>query len=171
MSQENKLNGDKGRFSPLVSLSVYVNNVCEMLLFVLLLVMIALTTAQVVCRMVTQALTWSEELTRFLLVTVSLLGAAVAFFRGSHIAVTILVDNMPRALKSLVFVLMQLLGIVFFCVLAYYGRIIMQREAFQITPALGLSMSVIYAQFPVFSAVVVLHLLANIEKFIRGGAK
>ena len=140
-------------------------------MFVLILVMIALTTAQVICRMVTQALTWSEELTRFLLVTVSLLGAAVAFFRGSHVAVTILVDKLPKVLKGIVFVAMQILGVGFFCILAKYGYILMNNEAMQMTPALNLSMKTLYMQFPIFSVVVILHLLANIEKYLRGGNK
>ena len=72
MAELNTNSGDKGRTSPLVSFSTGVNKVCEVLLFVLMLAMIVTTTAQVLCRMFTQALTWSEELTRFLLVTVSL---------------------------------------------------------------------------------------------------
>ncbi len=163
-------NEDKRRYSPLVSLSVFVNKICEVLLFVLMLAMIAMTTAQVVCRLVTQALTWSEELTRFLLVTVSLLGAAVAFFRGSHISVTFFVDKLPKGLRSLVFFAVQLAGVGFFCVLARYGWILMEHEARQMTPALGLSMKLLYCQFPIFSAVVILHLLANIEKYLKGGA-
>lgn len=167
MAQNSVSEDDKRRYSPLVSLSNGLNKVCEGLLFVLMLVMIALTTVQVACRMVTQALTWSEELTRFLLVTVSLLGAAVAFFRGSHIAVTVLVERLPQWLRSCIFVAVQLIGVAFFCVLAWYGWVLMQHEARQMTAALGISMKVLYFQFPIFSVVVVVHLLAGIEKYLR----
>lgn len=171
MSLDGMNQGDERRFSPLVSLSTQVNKVCEVLLFGVLMVMIAVTTAQVVFRMVTQALTWSEELTRFLLVTASLVGAAVAFYRGSHIAVTFVVEKLPKSLQTLLFLATQALGILFFAVLIKYGLVMVEREALQTTPALGLSMGVLYAQFPVFSAVVILHMLAATEKYLKGGKR
>ena len=171
MAELNTNSGDKGRASPLVSFSTGVNKVCEVILFVLMLAMIVTTTAQVLCRMFTQALTWSEELTRFLLVTVSLVGAAVAFYRGSHIAVTFLVEKLPGALRAVLFLVMQLAGVCFFVILARYGWVLMEQEASQMTPALGLSMKLLYGQFPVFSAVVILHLLAGIELYLRGGQR
>ena len=167
MSELTAKNGDKRQFSPLVSLSFYVNKVCEVLLFALMLLMIALTSAQVICRLVTQALTWSEEVTCFALFTTSLVGATVAFYRGSHIAVTVLVDALPRWLRVTLFLAMQAVGVVFFVILARYGLVLMEFEAGQMTPALGFSMQWLYGQFPVFSVIVILHLLANTEKYLR----
>ena len=171
--KDGRMNNHAGerRFSPLVPLSARINGLCEVLLFVLMIAMIVISTAQVVCRLVTQALTWSEELTRFLLVAASLVGAAVAFYRGSHISVTFVIEKLPRRGQTLVFLVMQALGVLFFGVLARYGHVMMEREALQTTPALGISMSVLYAQFPLFSAVVILHLLATVEIYLRGGRR
>lgn len=171
--KDGRMNSHAGerRFSPLVPLSARINGLCEVLLFVLMIAMIVITTAQVVCRLVTQALTWSEELTRFLLVAASLVGAAVAFYRGSHISVAFVIEKLPKRGQTLVFLVMQALGVLFFGVLARYGHVIMEREALQTTPALGISMSVLYAQFPLFSAVVILHLLATAEIYLRGGRR
>ena len=76
--------------SLLCLLSERVNALGEMLLFVLILAMVGITTMQVICRFFFTALTWSEELTRFLLVFASLVGASVGFKRGNHIAITAL---------------------------------------------------------------------------------
>ena len=72
-----------------------VNRASEVLLFLLMLLMIGVTTAQVFFRFFFEALTWSEELSCFLLVLASLLAAAVAFKRGTHIAVTFLTQKLP----------------------------------------------------------------------------
>ncbi len=168
MTKPEDRKGDQ-RYSPLVSLSHRLNKICEALLFLLMLAMIVVTTAQVAFRMVTQALTWSEELTRFLLVFCSLVGATVAFHRGAHISVTMVVDALPRPLRFLVVCFTNLAGVGFFIILARYGWQLMLSEARQMTPALGISMKWLYAMFPAFSAVTIVHLLANFEKYLRGG--
>jgi TRAP-type C4-dicarboxylate transport system, small permease component len=68
--------------SPLHLLSDGVNKVTEGALFASLLVLVGVTFLQVVFRFFFTALTWSEELSSFLLVWVSLLGTAVAFKRA-----------------------------------------------------------------------------------------
>lgn len=127
----------------------------------MIMVMIAVTTLQVVCRLFFEALIWSEELTTFLLVASSLLGAAVGFKRGSHIAVTFAVNRLPEKAKTAASVFVQLVGLVFFAVVAYYGAVLMKSEAMQTTPAMGISMTWIYLMYPVIGAVILLHLLAG----------
>lgn len=169
MTEEVKKGGNQGRYSLLVSLSTTVNKFCEVLLFVLMIAMIAATTAQVAFRLVTQALTWTEELTRFLLVFCSLVGATVAFYRGSHIALSVVVDYLPKPLRTLVFIVINLIELAFFAILAYYGITLMDHEAAQMTPALNISMKWLYMMFPAFSAVTILHLIAGVEKYLKGG--
>ncbi len=152
--------GGGGR-SPLARLSNSVNRVSEVLLFIMMMVMIAVTSLQIVCRVFFEALIWSEELTTYLLVASSLLGAAVAFKRGSHIAVTFLVDRLPPGLRRAAHIFVQLVGVVFFSVVAFYGAVLMRSEAMQTTPAMGISMTWIYFVYPVAGCVVLLHLAAG----------
>lgn len=152
--------GGGGR-SPLARLSDSVNRISEVLLFVLMMLMIAVTSLQIVCRVFFEALIWSEELTTYLLVASSLLGAALAFKRGSHIAVTFLVDRMPPALRRAARIFVQLTGMVFFSVVAFYGAVLTRSEAMQTTPAMGISMTWIYLVYPVAGCVVLLHLAAG----------
>ena len=147
--------------SPLLQLSDAVNTVSEVVLFGMILAMIAVTTLQIVCRIFFDALIWSEELTTYLLVASSLLGAAVGFKRGSHIAVTFLVNKLPEAPRKAVSVFVQCLGVFFFAVVAYYGADLMKSEAMQTTPAMGISMTWIYVMYPVIGGIILLHLLAG----------
>lgn len=160
----------EGAGSPLLQvLSDRVNRASEVLLFLLMLLMIGVTTAQVFFRFFFEALTWSEELSCFLLVLASLLGAAVAFKRGSHIAVTFVTQKLPEKLRKATAVLVNLLGIFFFAIVAFYGTLLMKSEAGQTTPAMMISMAWIYAMYPVLGAVVILHLAAGMGEILKGG--
>lgn len=158
--------GPKG--SPLSGLSGRLNRLCEALLFSLLCLMIGVTTLQVVCRFFFDALVWSEELTRFLLVLASLVGAAVGFKRGSHIAVTFFLHRLPPAAFRIMAVLLQLVAIAFFGIVAWYGGVLMVSESGQTTPALGISMTWVYLMYPVMGAVVTVHLLDGIWVILKG---
>ncbi len=166
----NRTGQEEGASRPLLQvLSDSVNRLSERLLFFLMLLMIGVTTAQVFFRFFFEALTWSEELSCFLLVLASLLGAAVAFKRGSHIAVTFVTQKLPPGLQKGMAVLVNLLGILFFAIVARYGAVLMRTEASQTTPAMMISMSWIYAMYPVLGAVIILHLAAGIGEVLKGG--
>lgn len=149
---------ETGHTRLLSRISDRLNSFSEVVLFALMALMIVITTLQVIFRFFFQALGWSEELTRFLLVLTSLAGTSIAFKRGSHIAVTAFVNHLPRFLKKMASLLVHLCGLFFFGVVVRYGAILMRSEASQTTPAMGLSMSLIYAMYPLLGSVILVHL-------------
>lgn len=144
-----------------------INRFSEVALFALMSLMITVTTLQVIFRFFFQALGWSEELTRFLLVLTSLVGTGIAFKRGTHIAVTAFVNRLPRLMKKTTALLVHLCGLFFFCVVVRYGTILMHGEASQTTPAMGISMSWIYAMYPLMGTVILIHLFDGLLKTWR----
>lgn len=160
---EQKSTDERGetKRSPLLRLSDAVNTLSEIVLFGMILAMIAVTTLQITCRLFFDALIWSEEFTTYLLVASSLLGAAVGFKRGAHIAVTFVVSKLPEGFRKAVSLLVQCVGVAFFAVVAYYGADLMKSEALQTTPAMGISMTWIYLMYPVIGSVILLHLIAG----------
>ena len=144
-----------------------INGWSEKVLFGLMLSMIFFTTLQVVCRVFFTALSWSEELTCFLLVYASLVGAAVAFKRGSHIAVTFIVQRLPAGIQKATAVLVHLLGIGFFVVIAFYGVLLMKTESHQTSPAMMIPMVWVYMIFPVLGGIIILHLLTALGQTLK----
>ncbi|TXT42093.1 MAG: tripartite AtP-independent periplasmic transporter subunit DctQ [Spirochaetes bacterium] len=140
------------------TMSDRINTISEAVLFASLLLMVVVSVLQVVFRFFFTALTWSEELSCFLLVFVSLLGSAVAFKKGSHIAVTFLLDKLKGGAKKSAQTVIALLGLLFFAIVAYYGAVLMQAEAGQLTPAMGLSMKWIYLIYPVVGGITIVHI-------------
>ncbi len=153
--------------SRLLQLSDRVNDWSEKLLFVLMLAMILFTTMQVIFRVFFTALSWTEEITCFLLFYASLVGAAVAFKRGSHIAVTFIVQRLPGMGQKALAIAVHLLGILFFAVIVIYGILLMETESQQLSPGMQIPMAWVYVAFPAVGAVILLHLLAGIRQTIR----
>ena len=61
---------------------------------------LAVMAAQVVWRYVLgDSLVWSEEVARYALIWSSMIGAAVAYRQGGHVAITNLVDRLPPPLR------------------------------------------------------------------------
>lgn len=85
-----------GRASSLVDAVVGVSAFCA------LVAMLVVITLQIVFRVFFQALPWSEELSRYLLVWTTFLGATMAYRHGVHIAVTFLVNSLPALLDRMV---------------------------------------------------------------------
>ncbi len=160
----------KGAAAPFLhGLSDVLNAWSERALFVLMLAMVAVTSAQVFFRFFFEALSWSEELSCFLLVLGSLVGSAVAFKRGSHIAVTFLADKISPGARRVLATVVYLLGFAFFAIVAVYGAILMGSEAGQLTPALQISMKWVYLMYPVMGTITAIHLLDGIARTWEGG--
>jgi TRAP-type C4-dicarboxylate transport system permease small subunit len=153
--------------SRLLRASDALNVASERLLFVLMLAMIFFTTLQVVTRVFFTALSWTEEITIFLLVAASLVGTAIGFKRGSHIAVTLLAERLSAGGQKILATLVHLLAVAFFAVFAFYGVVLMRTEAHQISPALEIPMFWVYSSFPVVGCLILLHLAAGIAETWR----
>jgi len=97
------------------------------------------------------------------------LGAAVAFKRGANIAVSFLLDVLPRPVKKIALLAIELLGIAFFGVLAWYGAVLCVQERMQVASSMPISMGWIYMVFPLTGAVTILHLAERAESLLRYG--
>jgi len=107
---------------------------------------------------------WTEELARYLLVWVSLLGGAVAFGRKAHLGVDYFVgklDPVARKLMSL-----ASYGVVLFFAVAIFlvggCRVVADALAMeQMTPALGLKMGYVYLALPISGFFIALFTIEN----------
>jgi TRAP-type C4-dicarboxylate transport system permease small subunit len=151
----------------LMRASEKINSLCEAVLFAVLAVMTFVVILQIICRIWFKALTWSEELTCFLLVFASFFGICVAFRRGSNITVNFLRDALPPGIRRLVLMATELIGIVFFAAIGWYGAVLCAAERFQVASSMPISMSWLYLIFPLSSAITALHLAARLDAMIR----
>ena len=120
--------------------SKFLDRLEEIILVTALAVMLAITFGNVLSRKLLH-LSWAfaEELTIILFIFSSLVGAATAAKRGSHIGLTILYDVCPPKFRKIFFVVLLLASLFFSVVLVYYGidMVISEYESGMTTPALG----------------------------------
>ena len=138
-------------------LSDGIDKVITWFVVVILLGLTAVVTMQIIARVFFEAFSWTEELSRYLLVWSTFLGASMGFKRGSHVAITFVVDRFSGGLKQWVSILIHALSVVFFFVGIVYGIQMIHHQVYQISPAMGLSMRVVYLGIPLGFAAMVIH--------------
>ncbi|MCC5959432.1 MAG: TRAP transporter small permease [Rhodobacteraceae bacterium] len=144
-----------------------VNWLVGWLLASLLLVMTVLITWQVFARYVMgNSLTFSEEVARFCLVWMTMLGAAYAYRRGSLIAVELLQGMGGPGFRRSLRISIALASALFAWVLLNEGLNITERVVNQTAPSTRVSMAWPYAAMPAGAGLVLLNALANVIESI-----
>lgn len=104
------------------------------------------------------ALAWSEEVARYALVWLSFLGGGLVFRHGGHVSIDFLVNKLAGPPRWLVVGCATLASATFLAVLAWQGYTLMERGAYQTSPALRLPMTVPYAAIPVGAGLMLYHM-------------
>lgn len=126
-----------------------------------------ITFANVLVRYLTNAsFAFTEEISVFLLVALTLLGSAAAFAERKHIRITLLVDLLPPAGKRLLAGIEWAANVGMFVLLAWLGyRMAYDDFEFEVTsPGLGLPQWWYSIWLPLLSALVVLRLLLLLRR-------
>lgn len=108
----------------------------EIVAAVCLSVMTILAFANVVARYVFSAsFSFSEEITTYLFVLLSLLGTAIAARRRAHLGLTILTDVVSPKVRRMLHIIGYLFAVAFTGAIFYYGilMVLSQRELGQVT--------------------------------------
>lgn len=127
-------------------------------------VMTAVAFVNVITRYVVRySLAFTEELVVSLFVWLTLLGTAVAFREGSHLAFTWLVERSPRPVRRLSLWLSTTLGVVLFAALIWFGLLQIGNERMLGTTSEALAIPQWWytAGIPVFSLLVIVRILQS----------
>lgn len=120
--------------------------ITEYLLFFMIAVMVVVVFAQVFCRFILNAsLPWSEELSRYIMVWISMLGASIGIRRKGHVGVEAVVMMLPDRLKKAASIATALVATCFFAGMIYFGGIVCRIVAVQESPAMEISMAIPYS--------------------------
>ena len=110
---------------------------------------------------------WSEEITRFLMIWLVFLGAAVLVRRDDHIAFDLLPKALSGARRSVVKLLIRLPILAMLGLLIQQSVIITETRGGITSPALGVPLSWVYAAIPTGAILMALFLLFRIWGDIR----
>ncbi|MGM0124646.1 TRAP dicarboxylate transporter, DctQ subunit [Enterococcus sp. AZ194] len=140
------------------------DKVLEIFGSVLLAVMILVVLYQVFTRTVlNNPNTVTEELVRFGLVWLSMLASAYVVGKRSHLAVTMLSDNLSGKNKRLLEIIIQVLFLVFAAVIMVFGGWkAVSVTMGQISPSLSIPMGYVYLAVPVSGVIMFIYSLLNL---------
>lgn len=158
-----------------------IKNILDRSLELLVMVVVAVLVVDVLWQVFTRFIlkdpsTWTEELAVFMLIWVSLLGAAVALNRGAHLGIDYFVDKLSpqKRLYTEVFVFVCIsLFSVTVMVIGGIDLVIKTVNLGQISPALGVKVGYVYLAIPISGFFLALYsvigLVERLTKLVKGG--
>ena len=133
----------------------------------ILAAMAVMVFANVALRFLTDhSILWVEEVSRYLMIWLTFLGAGIVLRYGGHIGIDTLQEKMPRyavAIRAVIFVLLFL----FFAVMVWLGARYALLTWGQTTPVLEIPVGVVYLAMPVGFGLMLLHLLLMTAPYVR----
>lgn len=139
--------------------------------FLLMLAMVTIIFAQVIARYVlSDSLSWSEEVGRFLFIWMTFLGAALALRNGNHVALDVVVVRLPEKLKKASLVFGYLCMAIFAAVIVYGGYAFVLRGSRQMSAALQLPMQYVYLVLPLGGLLILFYIGRNVWRILRTGS-
>lgn len=138
-------------------MSNILNEFIKILTGLMLVIMTVVVTVQIICRIFFSALSYTEEMSRYLLVWSSLFAASVAYKQGSHIAITFIIEQFKGNARKMMPIIINALSILFFMIAIFYGIQLIQMQVFQTSPALLIPMRYIYLCIPLSFSVMFFH--------------
>ena len=140
------------------------------LLIGLLAAMVVIVFANVVMRYVVgTSVIWSEEVARHLMIWMTFVGSGLALRTGAQLGIDTLQNALPARGARVLRVALAAGMLVLFVVLAWYGVDYALRTRFQTSAALGVSMIYVYIGMPVGCALMAVHLLLIVRRFVGRG--
>jgi TRAP-type transport system small permease protein len=111
----------------------------------LMFLLVIIGGTQVLCRYAfNYSLTWSEELSKYMLVWLVFLAMGIGLRRQAHLGMNVVVMKFSMGVQKIFGLFTCLLSMIFGGVIVYFTSQLIQVAAFQTTPALEISMAVIY---------------------------
>lgn len=149
----------------------YLNSVLSIFVLSLVIAMFIVINLQIISREFFTAFSWTEELSRFLLIWISFFASAIAYRKGAHIAITFVVKSFKERPKRIIKLIMNLFSAAFFIVVIYYGFKMISIQTYQRSPAMQIPMSIVYLCIPFSNIIMLYYALIEILEcdFKRGG--
>jgi TRAP-type C4-dicarboxylate transport system permease small subunit len=135
-----------------------------------MLAMVVIIFAQVVARYaLSNSLSWSEELGRYIFVWMTFIGSAIAVRNKLHVALDMFVVRLPRSLQKLCLMISYVSMMIFTGVVIYGGYKFVLKGSNQISAALQLPMHYVYLVLPIGGGLIFFYLLKNFyeDLFVR----
>jgi TRAP-type C4-dicarboxylate transport system permease small subunit len=133
----------------------------------LLAAMATLVFLNVVMRYVfNNSIAWTEEISRYIMIWTTYLGAGLALREGRHVAIEFVQDRLPSPLRRAMRVFVATLMLTFMALLVYWGFVYAQEAWSQYTAVTNLPQGAFYLAVPIGAIIFSLHLVATLREYV-----
>jgi TRAP-type C4-dicarboxylate transport system permease small subunit len=147
----------------------FINTIVKVAASIMLAVMSVLIVLQVIYRYLLEApLSWSEEISRYLMVYIVFLGAALSLRYRQMIAIEFIAELLPKPVQKYLNLIVLIICIVFFSILFSVGIDMTQRVEMQTAASTQIPMSIPYAAIPIGAVLLMLNAIAVILENMAG---
>ncbi|MFC6634387.1 TRAP transporter small permease [Microbulbifer taiwanensis] len=151
-----------------------IDRLLELLLGSLLALMVLDVTWQILTRFLPMSpSSYTEELARYLLVWIGILGAAYAYRRHSHLGIDLLTNALPEKLRIKVRLLTICLCFAFAASVMVFGGVqlvLLTFELNQLSAALNVPMGYVYSVIPLSGGLICLFCIDQLLQLVFGGS-
>ncbi|WP_428468463.1 TRAP transporter small permease [Photobacterium minamisatsumaniensis] len=106
---------------------------------------------------------FTDELSRFTMIWLGLLGATYLFGKKGHLSITLLQDALPKKAKLFLQTLINILMLSFIYMAMFKGGIMLiGRTLQQLSPALQIPMGYVYTILPISAVISAIYIIINI---------
>ena len=150
----------------LKKISDALDRVCGVLIVFMIGAMVIVTTAQIIFRTWFTALSWSDEVTRYLLIWSTFLGATCVYRRSGNISITFVRDLFSPKVSRVLRILVQVICLILFLLLAWYG-FKYAANLKKTATSLPIKMSYVFLVVPVSMVISVIHSVVMIAEEVK----
>lgn len=142
--------------------------ILEYILLVLSVVMCLDVFLQIILRyFTTMSLSWMDELARFLLIISTLVGLPIATYQAAQLDVKYFVDLLPKKVRTVILAIVDILSMVFYVLLIYYGAILTKQGMKTISMCMQIPMGYVYVIVPITGVLCLYFVAVHLYELIR----
>ena len=144
------------------------SRILEVFMVTILTIMVGLVFGNVVARYVfNSAITWAEEVARFLFVWLTFVGASFGLMKGLHLGMDMVVARFSPRTRSLTEVVNGFIILAFLGVWVVGGVHLIQANLDYMSPATGFSMGLVYLIGPLAAVLMGIEALSRLAVSIK----
>lgn len=144
------------------------SRILEVIMVVILSTMVVLVFGNVVARYAfNSAITWAEEVSRFLFVWLTFVGASFGLMKGLHLGMDMLVVRLKPRTRSIVELANALITLAFLGVWMVGGVHLIEANLDYMSPATGFSMGLVYMIGPLAAILMTFETIGRLTATIK----
>lgn len=143
----------------------YLEKIIMTIIGVMLMIMTASIFYQVILRYIFDAANvWAEELTRYLFVWITFLGASVAIRRSRHLTIEFFINLLGKRAKAILQIIIYTFTLIFLAVVLKNGIVLVLRTTNTLSAGMMIPMAIPYAAIPAGAFLMILYSIELILK-------